>query len=335
MSILAVWLEGLGRVRRAPALVCGLWLTVIAVTIPPALVLRDSISAHLGSSLEANTAADSVNWDWMQEFRASTQPLASTLRPDVIGFATVLDNASAMADMSTRPQVVILASAVYVLLLIFLSGGVIDRLARDRAVRAYGFFSACGGLAFRVFRLSVISGLVYAGLFGVVHAWLLDDVFTSMTRDLSVERTAFAVRMLLYLLFFLIVGAFNMLFDYAKIRLVVEDRRSVLAAIVAAMRFVRVQPRFAAGVYAMNVMSFGAVLAVYALVAPGAGTSGRSMWGAFIVGQAYIATRQAVKLVFWASEIAAFQSRLAHAGFVRRRMPRWPESATAEALAMR
>jgi hypothetical protein len=328
MSLLAVWLDGLGRVRRAPALVCGLWLTALAVTIPPALVLRASISAHLGSSVEANAAADGVNWDWMQEFRSSEQPLATTLRPDVIGFATVLDNASAMADMNTRPQVVILSSAVYVLLLIFLSGGMIDRLARDRAVRAHGFFSACGGLAFRVFRLSVIAGLVYAALFGSVHAWLLDDVFRNTTRNLSVERTAFLVRIVLYVVFFLVVGAFNMLFDYAKVRLVVEDRRSV----VAAMRFIRVQPRFAAGVYAMNVVSFGVVLGVYALVAPGAGSSGWPIWGAFIVGQAYIATRQAVKLLFWASETAAFQSRLAHAGFVRRRMPQWPESASVEAV---
>jgi hypothetical protein len=39
-----------------------------------------------------------------------------------------------------------------------------------------------------------------------------------------------------------------------------------------------------------------------------------------------------VKLVFWASETALFQSRLAHVGYVNRRAPTWPESPQAEAI---
>jgi hypothetical protein len=39
-----------------------------------------------------------------------------------------------------------------------------------------------------------------------------------------------------------------------------------------------------------------------------------------------------VKLVFWASETALFQSRLAHAGYVARPLPTWPDSPAADAI---
>ena len=56
------------------------------------------------------------------------------------------------------------------------------------------------------------------------------------------------------------------------------------------------------------------------------------MWAAFAIGQAYILARLWVKLLFWASETALFQSRLAHAGYVARPEPAWPDSPAADAI---
>ena len=327
MTAIAAWLEGLRRVRRGPALVAGVWLLTIAVAVPPSLALRASITDHLGASLEADAAADHVNWIWMQEFNASSEPLARTLRPDVIGFAPVVDNASALADAATPPAVVVIAGTVYLLLLTFLSGGLIDRLARNRPLESYGFFAACGGLWFRMLRLYAVSAVFYGAVFASLHPWLFDSVFRSLTRDTTVERTAFFVRAGLYLVLSAVIAACSLVFDFAKVRLVVEDRRSVLASIASAIRFIRRNPGAAIGVYATNVATFLGVLAVYAAVAPGAGGAGWSMWGAFVVSQAFIAARVAVKLAFWASEAALFQSRLAHAGFVRRPLACWPDPA--------
>jgi hypothetical protein len=76
-------------------------------------------------------------------------------------------------------------------------------------------------------------------------------------------------------------------------------------------------------------------MAVYALVAPGAGSTGPSslsLWLAFLAGQVYLLALLASKLLFYATEIAYFQSQLAHAGYVAAPAPVWPESPTAEAL---
>ena len=75
-----------------------------------------------------------------------------------------------------------------------------------------------------------------------------------------------------------------------------------------------------------------AALGAYALVAPGAGTTGWSTWTGLALGQLYVLGRLWAKLLSWASETALFQGRLAHAGYVAMPAPRWPESPSAEAI---
>jgi hypothetical protein len=327
MTARRVWLEGARRVWRAPALLIGLWLATVGVAVAPSVALGEAIKDHLGSSLEADAAADGVNSRWMQEFRSSDQTLAPTLGPNVIGFAAVLDNAGALADGLPRPWIVVACGAVYLFLLTFLSSGLIDRLARDRPLHAYGFFAACGGFWFRMLRLTALSGVFYLAIFESLQPWLLSSVYRSLTRNMTVEREAFVVRVAAYVVLLLAIGACSLVFDYARIRLVVEDRRSALGSLAAAIRFVARHPGTALATYALNVLAVGVVIAAYAAAAPGAGRGGWLTWAAFAVGQAFIIARLAVKLMFWSSGAALFQSQLAHAGFVRRPVPEWPDPA--------
>ena len=197
---------------------------------------------------------------------------------------------------------------------------------------AHGFFAACGGYFFRFLRLAIVMGVVYGFLFGLLHGWMFDSLYTRIVRGVDVERTAFLIRGSLYLVFALLLAAANVMFDYAKVRAVVEDRRSALGAVVSAVHFIRRHFGAAVGVYALNVIVFGLTLAVYALLAPGAGGTGWLMWVGFAIGQLYVMMRVCVKLIFWASETSLFQSRLAHAGYVAAPTPAWPDSPTAEAL---
>ena len=56
---------------------------------------------------------------------------------------------------------------------------------------------------------------------------------------------------------------------------------------------------------------------------------------AFAIGQLYIVLRVIVRLQFAASQTALFQGRLAHAGYVARPVPKWPDSPAAEAIGPR
>lgn len=328
LGVIGAFIDGVNRVKRAPAVIIGLWAATVLIALPFAMMLQALIGQHLGSSLAAQSAADSVNFDWWNEFLAQTSGVGVSFVPAIIGFAAVMKNLSSVADTTAMPAVIVVAVAGHMIVSLFLIGGVLDRLARDRAIGAAAFFSACGMYAVRFARLAIIATAVYWVLFVPYHEWLLDDLYAALTATVTSERTAFAYRVVLYALFLAPLLLANLIFDYAKVRAVVEDRRSMIGALFAGLRFVTRHPGAALALYLADAALFLIVIGLYYLIAPGAGQD----LMAFAIGQFYIVLRVIVRLQFAASQIALFQGRLAHAGYVARPIPRWPDSPAAEAI---
>ena len=323
--------EGVARVNSAPLMLLGMCLITLLIAFPLSVALRGMMATHLGSSLAAETAATGTNYDWWQEFSAQASGLATTFVPSIIGFGAVLDNVSALADNLPMTTTIAAAVAAWLVVWSFLSGGVMDRYARNRPTRAHGFFSAAGTHFWRFLRLGIVAFIVYYALFALVHGWLLDDLYGALTRNMTVERTAFAVRLACYALFVALLVAVNLVFDYARVRLVVEDRRSAIGALLAALRFVR-RHRRAAYLYLLNASAFLLLVGLYALAVPGAPGAGIWMWITLGVGQLYIVGRHYLKLLFYASEVAFFQGALAHAAYTAAPAVVWPDSPAAEAV---
>jgi hypothetical protein len=307
--------DGVRRVHSAPAILFAVWLLSLLLALPLALVLRGLIRASLGASLAAESAAIGVNYDWWNEFLQQTGGIGSSFVPSIIGFAAPLGNLSNLLD--NRPLAATLASLVVVWLAMwaFIAGGIFDRYARARTTHTPAFFAACGVFFFRFLRLGAMAWLAYWLLFRFVHGLLFDAGWDRWTRNLTSEREAFWIRVALYVVFAALLAAVNLVVDYAKVRAVVEDRRSMIGALLASARFVARHPRGTVLLYLLNTAVFAAILAVYAMVAPGAGWQGAGVWLAFLGTQLYIVARIWAKLVFAASQVLLFQSRLAHAGF--------------------
>lgn len=329
------WIDGWRRVSSAPAIVAGMFALTVLLALPLALTLRDMLEVHLDSSLAAATAADGVNWDWWQEFTAQTSGLGSTFQPQIIGFAATLRDASNVVDGVREITPVAGVLALYLVTWLLLSGGAIDRYARQRPVRAYGFFAAAGMFFFRFLRLAVIAGVVYGVIFIYVHPLLFARWYPAATHEVDSERAAFAWRLLMYAILGLLLGAANLLFDYAKVRIVVEDRRSAAGAVVAAFRFLALRPGRTIGLYLLNSVTFLVLVAIWAAIAPGAGHGGMRVWIAFAITQLYIAARLSLKLHFLASQTALFQASLAHAAYTAAPLDAWPDSPAAEMIASR
>jgi hypothetical protein len=333
MTILNAFRDGMRRVAAAPAVLLGVAALTFLVALPLGVVLAGMIADSLGNSLAAEGAVSGVNYEWWQEFSAQATGVGTAFTPRTIGFGGVLDNVSGMLDNSGHPLVVAGAGAAYLLVWLFLAGGILDRYARNRRVRTAAFFAACGVYFFRFLRLGLVALAAYAVLFGWVHGWLFDALYPWATHNMAVERSAFVLRLALYIVFGALVTAVNLLFDYAKIRAVVEDRRSMIGSLMAAFRFVRRQPGETIGLYLLNGALFVVLLAVYGLVAPGAGGSGWPLWFGLLVTHLYLLLRIYAKLVFYASQVSLFQASLAHARYTAAPLPAWPDSPAAEAIA--
>lgn len=332
MGAAAAFRDGIRRVNSAPLLVAGLCLVTLVIALPLSVALRGMIESHLGPSLAADTVASGSNYQWWQEFSAQATGLGATFIPSIIGFGAVLDNLDAFLDNTPMAVTVAGATTAWLLLWSFLSGGVIDRLARDRRTRTDGFFAACGRHFWRVLRLGAFAALVYSALFGWLHGWIFTDVYGRLVRDLTSERTAAIIRLAAYVSFGAVLTFFNVVFDYARIRIVVEDRRSAVGAVGAAARFVRRHAGRVVTLYVLNGVAFLALLAAYGLVEPGAPGSGPAMWLVLLLGQVFIVGRHYLKLVFYASETALFQSALAHARYTAPPPIEWPDSPAAESI---
>ena len=331
MSVPASFGDGPRRVNEAPAVFAGMVLVTLLMALPLSFVLGDMIEAHLGRSLAADAAAGGVDYDWWQEFMGQATGIGTTFVPSILGFGAVLDNVSGLLDNKPLAATIAGVTTAWLIIWSFLSGGVLDRYARGRPTRATGFFAACGTHFWRFARLGLAALLVYYALFAGLHSVLFDTIYPRVTRNLSVERTAFFVRLALYAAFLGILMYCNLVLDYARIRIVVEDRRSALGALAAGARFVS-RHRGAMVLFFLNGTVYLALVAAYALLSPGAPRSGVRMWLTLGLGQMYILGRHYVKLMFYASETSYFQRALAHASYTAAPAVVWPESPAAEAV---
>jgi hypothetical protein len=125
-----------------------------------------------------------------------------------------------------------------------------------------------------------------------------------------------------YVLLAPLVLVLHVIFDYAKVRMVVEDRRSAVGAVTSALRFVRRNPAAVFGLAMLNAVLAATTWWLAATFAIG-------LTAAVYV---YLLARVLLRLIFIASTVSLFQSRLAHAGYTARAVATWPESPAAEAV---
>lgn len=327
--VFGAFLEGWRRVLRAPALTIGILAATFIFALPMALVLKDAVQRHLGRSLEADTVASGWNPVWAGEFQAQASGVARTFTHEILGFGGTMATVSNLFDNVSLTREMRIAVALYIALWIFLSGGVLDRLARGRPVRVASFFATCGVFFLRFLRLAVVIGAAYWALFTWLHPMLFDVVYNRFTTDMTAERDAIVLRGALYLLFAMALMLVSLVSDFAKVRAVVEDRHSMLGALGASLRFIRRRFFRVAGLYLLNVLALLVILRLWLQVAPPASAA---PWLALLIGQAYLLVRIWARLAFMASEAVYFQGELAHAGYTAAPEPIWPDSPAAEAI---
>jgi len=327
--VLGAFLEGWRRVIGAPVVVVSVLAATFLFALPMAALLRGSIAGHLGSSLEADAAATGWNAGWAAEFESQAKGLERTFTFEILGFGGTMATLSRFLDHDALNPTLAVAAGAYITLWIFMSGGILDRLARGRPVRTGAFFSACGSYFVRFLRLAVIVGAAYWWLFSWLHPYLFQALYNRWTRDMTDERNALALRGALYLVFLIALGLVSLVADYAKVRAVVEDRRSMVSALLASLRFIRRRFFRTTGLYLLNIFAVIVILRIWLSAAPSAAAA---PWLALLIAQVYLLFRLWAKLAFMASETVFFQGELAHAQYTAASEPVWPDSPSAEAI---
>ena len=116
--------------------------------------------------------------------------------------------------------------------------------------------------------------------------------------------------------------ALGMVFDYAKVAVVAEQRRSAFLALGRSLGFVATRPLACVGLYLCLFAVSVLVLSLYVVVAPGPnqGTV-LTIVLTFLVSQVYIVARITTRLWFLASQMNLFRSSEDGASFINK-LPR-------------
>lgn len=298
----AAYIEGWRRALAAPHLVTALLGCILLGTLLTSPGADRDMPSEAASTL-AQRAAD----EW-------TPRLPAGIADELLGLGGLLRPLGAIVMPAERRDALEPASVVVIALWIFVSGGIIDRLARGRRVGGDAFFATCGRHVLRLTRFTVLALAGYWALSAGPWVPAIGDAAGSSWRWVGWAA---------------LLAIYTLVADVARVRLVVEDRFSALAGWTAGWRFVR---RRAGRLLALSLAHLAGVAALVVLW-----THWGPDWTSGTVSPPaaallYLTMRLWMGVAWVASAIAFFQGELAHATYVAAPLPEWPDSPSTEAL---
>ena len=303
-------LRGLGKTLGSPGLILAAWLLTVLAALPATVALGYSLQQSFGHTLAAEKMAEGFDTGWYGEFSEDARGIERAFDPAISGVGGVLANLEGWADGSIvqiSPGLIGLA-VVFVLAWALFLGGAIERYAFDDARRGIaGAFAAGGRYWMRFVRLAVLSGVAYYGVYRF-HGWLMDRVETRLL-DVTEETRAMWTTLAVYAVTALLLVTVRACFDYAKIAIVVEDRKSALLSAVQGAAFVITHPLSTLGLVLVIAFVSAGPLALYVWLRPSVVTPG---WGGVIwavaVGQLWIVARLVLRLTLVAGQTSLYRT---------------------------
>ena len=189
----------------------------------------------------------------------------------------------------------------YVLTNTFLAGGILGVLAREKRFRLRPFLHESANMFGRFARLLLLSLVVLALLYFGVRLAVLSPLRNFA--DSANPDVKFQVQLLSILITLLLIGFWNMLFDYAKITIHSRDIGSVFVGFFSSVRFVLRHPLQTIGLYFLNYVIVAVLFVLYLVLENQfSNTTAASTYGLLAVQQLFILSRLWMKTSFFASQ---------------------------------
>jgi hypothetical protein len=302
MNIGSAIRQGFSMTRRSGPAVWILFAANLALAALAGFPIYHGIQRFTAHSLVSRDLARGFSVDWLTDFRFNSPGSFDHYAALIVAlglFSLVLDS--------------------------ILAGGVLMRFrSPESKYSVVDFFRGAGHYAWRLLRLLVIGLICYWIVFKLLNEKLGQWV-DHWTDDWADDRTVFAVRLVVSLLVILALGFVNVVMDYARVRLVLEDGTGAAQAFLASLGFSLARLGRAIGVYLVPSILGLALLGIYRLLLPwgvfnsvvAAGSHIRTplaLAGLFVIQQVVMFGRYWFRVATWASEWAYYSSARTAAG---------------------
>ncbi|MDD5542061.1 MAG: hypothetical protein PHX83_02710 [Acidobacteriia bacterium] len=286
MTAWEIFHQGRYFARRNKKVWFLLWLMNGLMASIAAWPVFNALNSDLSHSLMAAPMMDRFSIDFAAEFLFKHQ-----------------DSLPALVSVLT------VVSVVYLILTLLTTGGTLAVFSSaDRRFNAPLFFRGCSVYFWRFFRLFLVSLIFYGVLVAGLNA-ALSGVVGKVTAGWTVEKyvrfTSWS-RVLIVVFVFVLI---NMIFDYAKVRLVITEGRSAIMAALRSIKFVFKNFRKTLAVYIYCALLLLILALIYNPLEQALPQYTRR-WVVlvFLLGQIFILARVFVRLTFFSSEVLLYES---------------------------
>lgn len=285
MGVFRVLANGVGTTVRRPRLLIILYAVNLIFALVVALPFLAIVQAELGRSLQGISIRP-VDLMWLGEAVLKHQ-----------------DSLAAIAAGSVA------AGLAYLILHIFLLGGLVGRVLDREGPAGPGAFAGDGGRYFgRFFRVFLVSGVFLILTLGLVLR-LVSALFAPLQDAAVSEWVPLILSNLHFLIALLLLSIVRMIVDYTRIAVVADQERRVLKALRHALTFLKARFFRAWAVYLLIVASTLAGSIVFYIVLGRLASPTLAMVVAgFIWMQAYVVFRVWIQTWFVAAQADFYRS---------------------------
>ncbi len=235
--------DGIILARRNPGVVLILFSLNLLVSILLTLPLYWKLMSELGSSLMGEVLMDGFSYSWLAEFE--------------------FNNPSFMETMGTA---ILPVGLLYIFLWSILSGGILEVFKPDGEGNGMLRFSRGVFKHLLPFlRLTILSSAIY-----LLTYWLLmikaGDWLEEMIKDSPYPQLEFSVGIGITLLTITAVFFIDMIFDYARIKRVVDGFPSAILATAGSFRFCVGNLPGTTAIYSFLLLLSGVLVIVYLII---------------------------------------------------------------------
>jgi hypothetical protein len=330
MKIIAAFKLGLSRVSRTKRMVFFAWFVNVVITMPMALPFLSQLDGYLRSSVMDEQILRRMDAPWAESYRADMEnsEFVRGLDATVFGYTPFVNHLEMQMNGTfiktlggflydfffrweinkTSTSLLFLLSLLYVCVNSFLSGAFIAVYSKEYPFSFTEFLTEGARYFGKFFRITLVALLVYFLFFAVAVDWMNSSIarWTQADASETVPQAYYMIRNVVVLFLFSLL---SMIFDYVRIRMVVDDRTSSLVASAAGAKFAVMNARFTYGLYMLLCASGFILIALYALIESVVPQD--SYWPLlflFVLQQCYMLARFGLKAAFYASQTGLYQT---------------------------
>jgi len=265
-----IWNFGRGFMAtgRVTKMVLFLFIINLVFSLLLAVPMYNSLKESFGQSEAGSRMAKGFDYIWWQEFRDEAEGLETTFSPSIIGKGAILNTLESLIQMRflSSPPILIAFGLFYIILHTFLAGGILTIFNQDVPKFSMKEFARGAGSHF----LRFLALMVFSWIFFIAIGVFLRDGFISIMSNVSAdsvsEVTPFIFRLVFSVLTFVLLLLIQMVFDYARIKIVLEESRNILKSTLEALGFVFKYPFSTFGLFYLIFLFQAAVTVAYILL---------------------------------------------------------------------